>query len=190
VPINFLYVNVIKSISLFYGSHPWHWYLSQGIPFITTTLLPFILKGIYDVFTDKNPPLYHRKSLIWLMIVVISGYSLLSHKEFRFIYPLLPIMIICSGYCLHKIPLGDQKNIWRNLVLIYLVVTNVPLAFYANLVHQRGVVDVMNYLRNEARSGKVREIGFLMPCNSTPFYSNLHFNISMWYLTCDPPLMR
>jgi len=73
--------------------------------------------------------------------------------------------------------------------VIFLVITNVPLAYYANFVHQRGVVDVMNYLRNEARLGKVREIGFLMPCNSTPFYSNFHFNLSMWYLTCDPPLM-
>ncbi|CAB4477407.1 unnamed protein product [Rhizophagus irregularis] len=27
VPINFLYVNVIQSISLFYGSHPWHWHI-------------------------------------------------------------------------------------------------------------------------------------------------------------------
>ncbi|GET04188.1 GPI mannosyltransferase 3 [Rhizophagus clarus] len=189
VPINFLYVNVIQSISLFYGSHPWHWYLSQGIPFITTTLLPFILKGIYDIYTDKKFP-HHQsiKTLIWLIILMIFGYSLLSHKEFRFIYPLLPIMIMCAGYCLREITIKYQKKISK-IIVIFLIITNVPLAFYANFVHQRGVVDVMNYLRNEARSGKVHEIGFLMPCNSTPFYSNLHFNLSMWYLTCDPPLI-
>ncbi|CAB4434386.1 unnamed protein product [Rhizophagus irregularis] len=191
VPINFLYVNVIQSISLFYGSHPWHWYLSQGIPFITTTLLPFILKGIYDIYNDKKFPSYHHqsvKTLIWLIILMIFSYSLLSHKEFRFIYPLLPIMIICAGYCLREISLKYQKKMSR-IIVISLIITNIPLAFYANFIHQRGVVDVMNYLRNEARSEKVHEIGFLMPCNSTPFYSNFHFNLSMWYLTCDPPLM-
>ncbi|RIA93004.1 Glycosyltransferase Family 22 protein [Glomus cerebriforme] len=190
VPINFLYVNVIQSISLFYGSHPWHWYLSQGIPFITTTLLPFMLKGIYDIYTDKNSFYHYQsiKTLVWLMILVVFGYSLLSHKEFRFIYPLLPIMVICAGYCLHGISLRYQKKILR-ITVIFLIITNIPLAYYANFVHQRGVVDVMDYLRNEARLGKVREIGFLMPCNSTPFYSNFHFNLSMWYLTCDPPLI-
>ncbi|CAG8483973.1 2949_t:CDS:2, partial [Funneliformis mosseae] len=189
VPMKFLYVNVVQSISLFYGSHPWHWYLSQGIPFITTTLMPFVLKGIYDLINNRH--LAHQqsiKTLIWLMAFVIFCYSLLSHKEFRFIYPLLPIMIICAGYCLQDISLKYQKKI--RFVVIFLVLTNVPVAYYTNFVHQRGVVDVLNYLRNEAELGKVREIGFLMPCHSTPYYSNLHFNISMFYLSCDPPLNR
>src|ERR1044072_1367715 len=86
VPVKFFHVNVIQSISLFYGSHPWHWYLSQGIPFITTTFLPFILKGIYDLIIRNHFSPYPQpiKTLIWLMILVTFCYSLLSHTDFRF----------------------------------------------------------------------------------------------------------
>ncbi|CAG8436439.1 3836_t:CDS:2 [Diversispora eburnea] len=73
-------------------------------------------------------------------------------------------------------------------VIICLILTNLPLAYYANTVHQRGVVEVMDYLRKEVDNKKVENIGFLMPCHSTPFYSNLHRNIAMWFLTCEPPL--
>ncbi|CAG8762231.1 18257_t:CDS:2, partial [Gigaspora rosea] len=51
-----------------------------------------------------------------------------------------------------------------------------------------GVIEVMNYLRDEADKGNIKDIGFLAPCHSTPFYSNLHKNLKMWFLTCEPPL--
>ncbi|CAJ0641986.1 13558_t:CDS:2 [Entrophospora sp. SA101] len=140
VPINFLKFNILKSISLFYGRNPWHWYFSQGILVITTSLSPLIILGVY--------------------------YS---------------------------------KN---------------------SFVHQRGVVDVMNYFRYElkyqhqqqmlieggglggseigknssgASSGDndvvaIEDIGFLMPCHSTPYYSNLNYNVTMWFITCEPPI--
>ncbi|KAG9295804.1 hypothetical protein G9A89_009033 [Geosiphon pyriformis] len=184
IPLNFLRVNVFQSISIFYGAHPWHWYLTQGIPVVTTTLLPFMIKGMISSLTAYGS---RTKILVALMLWVIFGYSLISHKEFRFIYPFLPIANIFAGFALKEISQNSTKKYYRASI-VFLIVTNVPLAYYASCIHQRGVIDVMDYLRLEIDKGKVDDIGFLMPCHSTPFYSNLHRNISMWFLTCEPPL--
>ncbi|XP_019640115.1 PREDICTED: GPI mannosyltransferase 3-like [Branchiostoma belcheri] len=72
-----------------------------------------------------------------------------------------------------------------------LLVTNLPLALYTSLVHQRGTVDVMSYLSQQAdRQGQHMSVLFLMPCHSTPFYSHVHHNVSMRFLECPPDLER
>lgn len=205
IPFNFLHFNIIQSISLFYGINSWHWYISQGLPIILTTFILFIIIGINS--SRKKPHDWqHIKPLLQLIAWVIMGYSLLGHKEFRFLYPLLSIFIIIAGYGLKELQESsedsnndndDNSNHNNNnfisqrylkFSIIFLIVTNLPLIYYANTVHQKGVVEVMDYLRKEVDNKKVQDIGFMMPCHSTPFYSNLHRNVTMWFLTCEPPL--
>ncbi|KAF7727346.1 glycosylphosphatidylinositol anchor biosynthesis [Apophysomyces ossiformis] len=60
------------------------------------------------------------------------------------------------------------------------------MAVYLSLWHQRGVVDVMLWLRNQPSNISV---GVLMPCHSTPWQSVVHRpDMTMWFLTCEPPL--
>ncbi|CAG8535036.1 9531_t:CDS:10 [Ambispora leptoticha] len=189
VPFNFFRVNVFQSISLFYGTHPWHWYFTQGIPAIAASFLPFVTKGI--ISSESHAP--RAKPFVSLMLWVIIGYSFLGHKEFRFIYPILPIAIIFSGFGLAEIARTEQSqnSIHRHYFkasIVFLIITQIPLAYYTSFTHQRGVIDVINYLRIGVKQGKVRDIGFLMPCHSTPFYSNMHQNVTMWFLTCEPPV--
>ena len=44
----------------------------------------------------------------------------------------------------------------------------------------------MDHLRNEIKAND--SVLFLTPCHSTPYYSYLHSNISMNFLTCEPNL--
>lgn len=44
----------------------------------------------------------------------------------------------------------------------------------------------MQYLSKEAHKGEVSGILFLMPCHSTPYYSSLHYNVTMRFLDCTP----
>ncbi|XP_033737188.1 GPI mannosyltransferase 3-like [Pecten maximus] len=90
VHYNFLQFNVLQGGGSIYGTHPWHWYITQGYPVIMAThLLPFIL-GAYKA---KN------KVLLFLIIWTIFAYSFISHKEFRFLMPVLPIsMHYCGVY--------------------------------------------------------------------------------------------
>ncbi|CAG8555451.1 1966_t:CDS:2 [Paraglomus occultum] len=167
-------------------------------------MLPFTILGIartirhyqkytkldkaQDVGDKMGPSAKHNalRTLFFLLVWVISGYSLLSHKEFRFIQPLLPIFIMFTSFGITQY-LSSRVRISK-LLLVLLVVTNLPVGIYMSLIHQRGVVDVMSYLRKEAQNGRVSEIGFLMPCHSTPGYCNLHVNVPIWFLTCEPPI--
>ncbi len=60
----------------------------------------------------------------------------------------------------------------KYFILGFLIATNVPLALYTSLIHQRGTVDVMRYLHRETleRGNKDMNVLFLMPCHSTPWY--------------------
>lgn len=51
---NFLEFNFLSDLGSFYGSHPWHWYLTQGLfVLLATHIFPLVLaarKGIEPVF--------------------------------------------------------------------------------------------------------------------------------------------
>jgi GPI mannosyltransferase 3 len=59
---------------------------------------------------------------------------------------------------------------------------------YFSRVHKVGVIKVVDWLRHEAKAGRVGGVLYLMPCHSTPYYSHVHFNVSMRFVTCEPPL--
>ncbi|CAF2136068.1 unnamed protein product [Brassica napus] len=196
VPLNFLKFNFLSSGGDYYGTHPWHWYFSQGFLVMLFTFTPLSIAGIIK---SKD------KKLSALVLWVLTVYSLLGHKEFRFVLPVLPIALIFSGYALAQIEasvsslssITTKKQVSRKkhivkwspkliLSVLFLLVTNVPMALYMSLFHQRGTEDAMNYLSEEAYKGSVKSILFLMPCHSTPYYSTLHSNIPMLFLDCTP----
>lgn len=43
-PLNFMQFNIMSGGSSFYGTNPWHWYFSQGIPAVLgVNVVPFLL---------------------------------------------------------------------------------------------------------------------------------------------------
>ncbi|KAF9965482.1 hypothetical protein BGZ70_004789 [Mortierella alpina] len=215
-PIHFLRVNILEGISLFYGSSPWHWYLSQGLPILFGIYLPLILHGSWNAWqtptSGLNAHLKHQvlSLSLWMLIV----YSSLQHKEWRFLYPMLYPLLPYAGDSLYRIWLlsntttntslhssmpeqrqrGPSKPTMRmRITMVVLVLVNALMAWYTVWVHQRGVVDVMAWIRNQARQkDQIRSVGVLMPCHSTPWYSSVHLRnkapLPMWFVTCNPPL--
>ncbi|KAJ2517790.1 glycosylphosphatidylinositol anchor biosynthesis [Coemansia sp. RSA 1939] len=224
-PYQFYRFNVQQDLATWFGeSHVlYHFYAS--VPVLFTSMLPFVIHGVYIAFATRRV----STEPALLAAVVLVQFSLVSHMEYRFIYPLLPIGFMYAGVSIdtlaghlpmsvtadnvasyptpsqpaskhandnskyRKNPAPASKRLSVRTVLIYLFVTNIPAILYVDLVHQRGVMDVFKYLRRNSTSGKsnsVTSVGFLMPCHSTPFYSHLHRNIPMWFLSCEPPLER
>ncbi|XVF34305.1 hypothetical protein REPUB_Repub18cG0048100 [Reevesia pubescens] len=191
VPLNFLKFNFLSSGGDYYGTHKWHWYFTQGFSVMLFSFLPFCIAGIIKSKYWKLSGL-----ILWVLVL----YSILGHKEFRFVLPMLPICLIFSGFSLaaleeHGSPNDERKRsscIYKivpskkQLAIFFLLATNIPMALYMSLVHQRGTEDVMNYLSKEAAKEKVRSILFLMPCHATPYYSTLHQNLPMRFLDCSP----
>ncbi|CAH2072731.1 unnamed protein product [Thlaspi arvense] len=73
VPLNFLKFNFLSSGGDYYGTHPWHWYFTQGFLVMLFTFTPFSIVGIIK---SKN------QKLSALVLWVLAVYSLLGHKEF------------------------------------------------------------------------------------------------------------
>lgn len=179
--VKFLQFNLFQSLSHFYGTSPWHYYISQGVPILLIGFLPFTLA---DFVRSKL-----STQISSLIITIILIYSCLRHKEFRFIYPILPLLHVKTlNAFLNPMPLISRFTTKK--VLAFCCILNLSVALFFNTVHQRGVIDVMKYLRNDTT---VKSVGFLMPCHSTPWQSHLHKPLleqdkSLWFLTCEPPI--
>ncbi|XP_063782199.1 GPI mannosyltransferase 3 [Pseudophryne corroboree] len=171
---NFLKFNVLKNIGSFYGSHPWHWYITQGFPVIIGTQLPFFLHGCIVA------PRRYRvllAAVIWTVLI----YSTLSHKEFRFIYPVLPLCMVFCGFSFSHI------KRWKKPAVGFLVLSNLVPALYTGLVHQRGALDLMSRIQHLCKVENPSLL-VLMPCHSIPHYSHVHCHIKMDFLECPPDL--
>lgn len=190
VPLNFLKFNFLSSGGDYYGTHKWHWYFSQGFTVMLFTFLPFSIAGSIKSKCWKLSGL-----IAWVLIV----YSIQGHKEFRFVLPMLPIALMFSGYSLSVMAKSDSDSRRKGspnshmkrpskvgFAIFFLLATNIPMALYMSLVHQRGTEDVMIYLSKEAQNEKVKGILFLMPCHATPYYSTLHYDLPMRILDCSP----
>lgn len=181
VQFNFLKFNILHSVADFYGSHPWHWYLTQGFAVVIGPHLPLFLHGCMLAFK-------RYKILLAAVVWTIAVYSLLPHKEFRFIYPVLPFCMVFCG-----ISLAHLKS-WRRPAAAVLLSANLIPALYTGLIHQRGTLDVMSHLQPLCDVGNVSttrpqpDVLFLMPCHSTPFYSHIHCPVKMRFLECPPDL--
>ncbi|PSN63920.1 hypothetical protein BS50DRAFT_576550 [Corynespora cassiicola Philippines] len=226
-PLRFLYFNIAQSLAVFYGRNRADYYLTEGLPLLLTTALPFAAVGLWQGLSGKGsrassssrPPVPRTAGknaqkeegkeddgdavpcrilnrLSWTCLIMTLTLSLISHKEVRFLYPILPFLhVLASG------PLTaflSTPSLARKSLLALLLAANVFLAGYASQVHQRGVIDVLSFLRHEHEARVLQSTSgapvtttaaFLMPCHSTPWRSHLvHPSLSAWALTCEPPI--
>ncbi|TVY23853.1 GPI mannosyltransferase, partial [Lachnellula hyalina] len=164
-PYQFLNFNVNQDLAVFYGRNVWHYYLSQGLPLLLTTYLPFALIGLWN--SASLPAGNIRFLLATTILVTVSTLSLIAHKEVRFIYPLLPLLHILAAPSIsaffhtpqnrttHPTPVPTTTTtttaptIHRKPLLALLLLLNLSIAAFTTLNHQRGVLSVLTFLRHE-----------------------------------------
>ena len=231
-PLRFLHFNIAQALAGFYGMNRWDYYFTEGLPLLLTTYLPFTAIGIYRALflperpteyaaiTSPNPslsqPILNQFATTSLFVPIVL--SLISHKEVRFIYPLLPLLhILCAGPITtffvpaiksspHPTARSSPRT-FRQLLLALILLLNTAVALLATTSHQPGPLSVLSYLRSQhityylsvpppsshlpapPASDSMMTVGFLMPCHSTPWRSHMVFpTIKAWALTCEPPL--
>lgn len=232
-PLRFLQFNVVRNLSLFYGGNPWHWYVSQAMPVILLSFAPVFLavvwgalrvcdtseshaRAIVRAMEDSNAE--RTRSILQAIGWVVAVYSCLGHKEFRFIYPVLPlVLVLCGRWCtrlgsladwwssLRRVVSANQQHhykdklktpartwtAWQHTVFSLLILPQLIFGWYMTQWHQRGVLDVMHWLRDETVDAVTpRGILVLMPCHSVPHTSYIqHDRVWIRMLTCEPPLL-
>lgn len=196
--LKFLKFNFTSPLSKFYGVSPWHFHLLQSVPLLCGYTLPLFLHSIMTHLSDKHfssilkNPFFQLKIVVLINIVV---FSVLPHKEFRFIYALQPIFTLLTAFDAHillarfsfitkqnEINLGNFSPIALGVPLVSLL-----LALFLSIIHESGSVEVMHKLHFPKN---VDSIGFIMPCHSTPWQSHMHRNDinTLWAISCEPPL--
>ena len=172
---NFLKFNLVGSAV--YGAHPWHWYLTQGLPAILGTHSIFIAVAFIK---QRDYP----RQFMGVVIATVLFFSVISHKEFRFIQHLLPICMIWAGLGLHWISRHLERSSLYTLIMLNSLV-NVLVAFYIGFFHQRGTISVVHDLSTSVKSGD--SVVFLTPCHATPYHSHIHApEVELRFLDCSP----
>lgn len=172
-PYQWLHFNVSQDLAVFYGRNDWHYYLSQGLPLLLTTYLPFALVALYQATSLKSGDI--RFLFTTTIFGTLATMSLVAHKEVRFIYPLLPILHILTAPVISEFfrpslpaspsiertsttiitsqpaaaPLEPASHTRYTPLLFTLLGLNIFIAYYTTQVHQRAVLSVLPFLRHE-----------------------------------------
>jgi GPI mannosyltransferase 3 len=91
--INNLRLSFLSGASEIFGTKSQWWYVQAllgagaGVP-------------VFLVSAIKRPPL---KPLVWLIVAIILIHSLLAHKEYRFLYVLIPLILLVAATELHRV---------------------------------------------------------------------------------------
>lgn len=169
------------------------WIIRCNWIYNTTSKVSFPSSFIHDLILltrFSQTPIHN--TLIATVVFSLIVYSSLAHKEFRFIFPLMPILLIYVAFgfrFLLSSPFSSKifSNKSKTYVIIGLAEINFALIAYFALFHQRGTIDAMDYLRHNPQD--VRSVWIVVPCHQTPLYSHFHFpQTSMRFLDCSPPL--
>lgn len=208
VPINFIYFNIIQGYASTFGVKPVCWYFTEGLAVmlglycIVGLILAFT--HMFDYIRCKDRP-HHtrytlpnlRSTLLWVyddpqrafVAISLGNLGLMSilspHKEYRFMLPLMPALII---------PLSQGILWWQHrrtdiksshavgisalpLGIKLVVVLHSVFAVYMLQFHQGGAEIASQYvasIANRAPSGRVLHVQQLAPCFSFPGYAFTH----------------
>lgn len=170
----FVRFNATPGLAARYGTQPWHWYATGALPALLGPFLPLSLFGMLFY----APPIVPITVLFFALVL-----SLNPHKEFRFLLPILPLMLFAAALTVARIRF--RWPTFSRFLLPLLLASSLSAGLYLATLHQRGPITLMAHL---AREPKLQSLLLLMPCHSTPLYSHLHRNVSVKSLDCEPPL--
>ncbi|RYP79212.1 hypothetical protein DL771_000190 [Monosporascus sp. 5C6A] len=181
-PFTWMRFNVVHDLAVFYGENDWHYYLTQGIPLLCTTITPFALKGLFKwnnlEAISAEPVITGNaiKALSFALLTTISSLSFVAHKEVRFLTPLLPVLHIIAaphvtsffttaletaGTC--PPPALGWK---RKPILLAGIIVNIVIGGYLSYFHAAAPISVMTYLRTEFERIHPKHLGIPWPAKA------------------------
>jgi Alg9-like mannosyltransferase family len=186
-PYTFLDFNILRNVSAFYGANSAFWYIYAGMPFLLTGWLPFFLLGIFLS--------YGRTFFRTFIVAALCCHSCMVHKEFRFIYPLLPAAFVYVGHGI-SLFIGKATKLDRRkkyAILSFCAVISISIGYFISSWHCVGPTNVVRFLHSRLTNLSLEQrnalsVFWLTPCHAGPYYAGIQFPIKMDFLHCEPPL--
>jgi len=170
--LRYVSVVVLQGKGLIFGTEPWYWYVWV----LLVHFLPLFLLALVGV---RRSPF-----LGWIAFIIIASHSVLAHKEYRFLYPVLPIVVTLAA--LGAVELAEDFKTWgrpalseRTIVvaaLVFCICTSGVFAwYYPRWTHDAGGLIAMDRLSLDS---SVCGVGmYKVRWVHTGGYSHLHRNI-------------
>jgi len=177
--IRYVQANIGRSSR--YGIEPWYWYLEL----LAKSLWPMLLLAL--------PGVRRNAFLGWVALVIAASHSVIAHKEFRFVYSVIPIVITLAALgfveivsalaALRKITLSP-----RTMVVAGLILFTLTSGIFARWVFRWGVGSGgLIALDRLSRDPSVCAVGlYRLPWDLTGGYVHLHRDIPI--LLANPNL--
>jgi GPI mannosyltransferase 3 len=162
--LRLIHFNVVLNYASLYGSHPWHWYFTAGLPAVSGLLLLPLLSMLVFKHGAVGGSLTNGSRNLWCILVsyvVIMSFN--GHKEFRYIHPVLPLVCLLTGPTMRSWAVGNRvggsatsASGWRRnaramLVVAVFAIANLVPVLYLGLFHQSGPVSVNRKIVEVAR---------------------------------------
>ena len=84
---------------MYYGVEPTYYYVFMIMPLYFTALYPFVMASFYvylrDMYKASQTPY-----ILYLTAMYTIVFSLIAHKEPRFLLPVIPFCFLLLGYLL------------------------------------------------------------------------------------------
>lgn len=218
--LTFLTYNLVFGIANFYGSSAWHYHFTQSLPILLSTAAPVFLSDLLDSYKRAFGPVQgarkrNAESMLQSLrmrlltsgiLFTLTVWSFIGHKEWRFLHPLLPILLLYPARYLvdhYRPPDGGLWTSYTTCAYSFLRINRGPFLFlliapilpyiYLSGFHGRAQIAVTDWLRQTAGKQLGMSTLFVMPCHSTPWMSHIHLQTrdeeEEWhFLTCEPPL--
>ena len=93
---NFVEKNLLYGFSEYFGTDPAHWYIVAFGPAIFTAMYPTVLYSMRTHWsTQRNKGL--QPYLTYYNFFYLFVFSMIKHKELRFLLPIVPFAFIMAG---------------------------------------------------------------------------------------------
>ena len=168
-----VWINIFEKRNTLYGIEPWYWYLLL----LLKSLGPMLLLALVGV---RRSPF-----LGWLVLLIVLSHSMVPHKELRYMYPVMPILITLAALgFVELVELFRVRSPQRTVVIagvIFAVLTSSILAWrFPNWTQLSGGLIAMDRLSQDR---SVCGVGlYRIGWGASGGYTHLHQNVPIVFV--------
>jgi alpha-1,6-mannosyltransferase len=170
------YFNVVLNKSHAWGTLPWHWYFTHALPKALGGAYPLAILGTYVQLRLLSP-------IVMPAAGFVAIYSILPHKELRFIFYALPMFNVAAAVGLEWLNRRVRSNIRPRMSISNISMTGCRIGFasiclgtsfaltglslvasMSNYPGGEAMVALHNFERN--RAAQLRASGYTRQCTS------------------------
>ena len=171
-PYNYYYMNIVMHVAAAFGVSPWYTYFLQlGVIPSLALGVPVLLSVCIGTFKHyKNP-------VVWAFWAFLLFHSAISHKELRFIFPLILLLPLFMVWTYEVVLCKQYRSVCKAVIALLAFVNIGGLIHAVFKPAASGKTDMMQYLCEKAFGQeclRVKTTGSSNPFRTGPLISQFY----------------